>query len=100
MSRTSSDQRFFSSALPDSEVASGPGNISGNKVRMVACQLLDIAGLILFRHRDNDAPAGNIDHRHSFAGEGEQDAVAVCAGNLDNIAGAIIMERGDLAQDA
>src|SRR5258708_8561789 len=40
MSRTSSDQSFFFSALPNSEMASGPGNISGNSVSTVADQVI------------------------------------------------------------
>src|SRR5882724_3674372 len=72
MSRTSSCQRFFSSALPSSEMPSGPGNISGKRVRMVADQLLDMVGIfVVLGYRHHDKPIGNIDHRDRLFGEGQ-----------------------------
>src|SRR5579863_6411096 len=92
MSRTSSDQRFFSSALPSSEMPSGPGNISGKSVRTVADQLLDMVVIfIVFRHGHDDIAGRDIEHRHGFLAEGEQHMIAVCPLKLDHIAGAIIL---------
>src|SRR5215471_14032719 len=88
MSRTSSDQKFFSSALPSSEMPSGPGNISGKRVRTVACQLLDmIVIFVVLRHGNNDESFGDIDHRRGFLGEGHQHIVAVGPREFQDIAG-------------
>src|SRR5258706_10862643 len=93
MSRTSSRQRSFSSALPSSEMPSGPGNISGKSVRTVACQLLDMVGvLVVLRNCDNDEPIGDIDHRCRFLGKGDVHAVAVGPREFQHIAGAEIVQ--------
>src|SRR6185312_1856939 len=102
MSRISRDQRWFANPLPSSEIPSGPGNISGNSVRTVADQLLDIGmravGLVFFRHRDLNTATGNIDHRHGLACEGQQHFIATLtsigrlAGDDDDVAGAEIVD--------
>src|SRR6185312_2959333 len=96
ISRTSSDQRSFSSALPNSEIPSGPGNISGNKVRTVADQLFDMRVralvIIVFRHSDDNIARFDIQHRHRLAAKDQMHAVAVRANELDHVAGAEIME--------
>src|SRR5476651_718766 len=93
MSRTSRFQRFFSSALPRSETPSGPGNISGNRVRTVADQLLDmVCAVIVLWHRNNKETLGDINHRHGFAGEGQVHAVAVGALQFDHVTGAEIVQ--------
>src|SRR5690349_12975953 len=99
ISRTSSDQRLFASALPSSEMPSGPGNISGKRVRTVACQLFDmVIVFIVFGDSHDDKTFGNLDHRHGLFGEGQVHTVAVGAGEFQHIAGAEIVQGGDLAQ--
>ena len=56
--------------------------------------------LIVFRHSDEDAAAGNIDGRHGFASERQQNAVAIGPGDLHHIARAVIVDGGNLAQQA
>src|SRR6185312_9133239 len=105
ISRTSSDQRLFVSALPSNDTPRGPGNISGKSVRTVADQMFDIDLLHVIRvfvvlgNGDNDAPARNVDGGYGLAGESEQDIVAVGARDLDHIAGAVIVDGSDLAQN-
>src|SRR5690348_259169 len=102
MSRTSSDQRFFSNALPKSEMPSGPGNISGKSVRTVADQLLDMRVralvLVVFRHGHDDIAGFDIQHRHRFAAEDQMYIVAIRTEQLDHVTGAKIMKGRDLAQ--
>src|ERR1700760_486047 len=99
MSRTSSDQRLFVSALPSSDPPSGPGNMSGKSVRTVADQLLDMVSVfIVFGDGDYYAPARDIDGGHGFAGEGEQHAVAIGPRDFHHVAGAVIVDGGHLAQ--
>src|SRR5215469_15496764 len=87
MSRTSSDQSFFSSALPRSEMPKGPGNISGNRVRTVTGQLLNvIIPLIVFGDRHNNIAGRDVELRHGFPAEGEQHAVAVGPLEFDHVA--------------
>src|ERR1700722_13469403 len=99
MSRTSSDQSPLASPLPSIETPKGPGNISGKSVRTVADQLLNVvAAFIVFWYRDDHAAAGDVDHRHSLAGEGQEHTVAIGAGNLHHVAGAVIVDGGHLPQ--
>src|SRR5471032_2473057 len=99
MSRTSRFQRFFSSALPKSETPSGPGNISGNRVKTVADQLLDMIGaVIVLGHGNDKKTSGDIDHRHCLPGEGQMHAVDIGARQFDHVAGAEIVQGQDLAQ--
>src|SRR3569833_4189000 len=99
MSRTSSDQRSLESALPNSEMPSGPGNISGKRVRTVADQLLDmIVVFIVFRHSDDNIAGFDIQHRHRLAAEDQVHTVAVRTEQFAHVAGAEIMQRSDLAQ--
>src|SRR5215213_2761903 len=98
MSRTSSDQRPLASALPSSEMPSGPGNISGKSVRTVAFQLLDMVIVFhVFRYRDLDAATGDVDQRHRLFGESQHDAVAIRPRDLNHVAGAEIVDGGDPA---
>src|SRR3954467_11109476 len=99
MSRTSSNHKPFSRALPSSEIPSGPGNISGKSVRTVADQSLDmVVVFFVLGHRDDDISRFDIEHRHRFLGEGQMHAVAIGTGDLDHVAGAEIMNTRDLAQ--
>src|SRR5689334_11600305 len=99
MSRTSSDQRLFASALPKSEMPSGPGNISGKSVRTVADQLLDMVIIfIVLRHCDDDEAFGEVENRHRFLGEGDVYGVAVGPDKFQHIARAEIVQGADLAQ--
>src|SRR5256885_3536674 len=92
MSRTSSDHRPFSRALPSSEMPRGPGNISGKRVRIVADQLLDmVVVFFILWDRDDDVPGFDIEHRHRLLGEGQMHAVAIGTGDLDHVAGAEVM---------
>src|ERR1700761_6325076 len=94
ISRTSSDQRLFVSALPNNEMPNGPGNISGNRVRTMADQprSLDmIIVLIVFGHGHHHTAAGDVDHRHGLARESQKHTVAVGTHDLDHVAGAVIM---------
>src|SRR6185503_16495134 len=101
MSRTSSDQRSFSSALPNREMPSGPGNISGKRVRTVADQLLDmVVVFVIFRYSDDNITSFDIQHRHRLAAEDQMHIVAIGADEFDHVAGAEIVEGGDLAQHA
>ena len=59
-----------------------------------------IISFVILGHSHNDAPAGDVDSGHGLARERQQDAVAIRAADLDHIAGAVIMDGGDLAQDA
>src|SRR3954464_14792787 len=101
MSRTSSDQRLFSSALPKSEMPSGPGNISGKRVRTVTDQLFDmIVIFIVFGHGHDNIAGFDIQHRYCLAAEDQMHAVAIGTDESDHVAGAKIVERGDLAEHA
>src|ERR1700761_543217 len=104
MSRTWSDQRFFSRPLPRSEMPSGPGNISGKSVRTVADQLLDMRVralvFVVFWHRDDNITGFDIQHRHGLAAEDQMHIVAIGTEQLDHVTGAEIMKGGDLAQHA
>src|ERR1043166_7518085 len=58
MSRTSRVQSSFFSALPSSEMASGPGNISGNSVKTVADQVISYSVMPTLMYRARIAKIG------------------------------------------
>ena len=106
MSRASSDQRPSASARPARLTPSGPGNISGKRVRTVARKVI-VAGLRVVRPRprraarrriDDDPPAGEVDLRHGGAGERDEQRLAARRRDLEEVAGAEILDRDDRAE--
>ena len=107
MSRASSAHRPDASALPARLTPSGPGNISGNSVRTVARQVIpethhvsvgDVVAVDFLRQFDHHAAAGEIDRRHHRIGERQQHGRALRRRDLDDVAGAEIMDRDDAAE--
>src|SRR5689334_1730178 len=104
MSRASSSHRPETSALPARLTPSGPGNISGNSVRMMARQLIEIRlregglfALDFLRQLDHDAAGFDIDGRHHGVGERQQQGRALWRRDLDDVAGTEIMDGDDTA---
>src|SRR6201999_3792170 len=106
MSRASSCHRPDASALPDRLTPSGPGNISGNSVRMVARQVIEtwscesrrFVALDFRGQFDHHAAASDVDGRHNSVGERQQHGGAGRRHDLDDVAGAEIMDRDELAE--
>src|SRR5258706_10682318 len=135
MARAASAHRPDASALPARLTPSGPGNISGNRVRTVARQVIRkvtellrpsyagstrvsiifakrwIAGsspamttgvrilaLDLIRQFDHHTPAPKIDPGHHGMGERQQHGRAIRRCDLDDIAGAEIVDRDNAAK--
>src|ERR1700752_2129786 len=104
ISRASSSHRPDVSALPARLTPSGPGNISGNSVRMVARQVIALClckrglfALDFLRQFDHDAAAGDVDSRHHGICERQQHGRALWRCDLYDVAGAEIMDGDDAA---
>src|SRR5215470_4554656 len=91
-----------SSACPASDWPSGPGNIAGNSVKTRTVQSGSAIGADSVRTRfgvgrgiDNDASRTEIDDRHKPIGEREQFRRAVEALDLQDAAGAVVLNVFD-----
>src|SRR6187397_2662989 len=111
MSRASSAHRPEASALPARLTPSGPGNMSGNSVRMVARQVIsnrsynnrsrkrrNVVAFNFLGQFYHDAAGRKVDRRHHGIGERQQHRRALRWCDLDDVAGAEIMDRGDAAE--
>ena len=92
MSCASSDQTPAASALPARLSPSGPGNISGNSVRMVARHI--VRHSVGAERHDDHAARGDVDLRHRGVGERHHQRLAAALRlDLHEIAGAEIEDR-------